>query len=432
MKKTIPVATVPLPGAPSTPAPSVRRQHLSDLRGASRLATDGTLALAALVEAMHARVASLPGVRGPEQTSGITGLVYKTVRGVTRVVGGSVDALLGALTPWLQPGTDGADAETSRERDAVLAVLNGVLGDHLAATGNPLATPMALRHQGRALDLQPGLALPSSAQTTHLANQQTALHDALPTATGRLLVLLHGLCMNHHQWLRVDHDHGAVLAQAAGYTPIYLHYNSGLPIHVNGAHFALQMQALLAAWPQPLQRVVLLGHSMGGLVARSALHQGAQQGQAWVRQVDDAVFLGSPHQGAPLERAGRWVDLILGAAPYAAPLARLGGMRSAGITDLRHGNLLGGPANVLPLHVPLPEQPRCYAIAGTTGAREKDLKDRLLGDGLVPLASALGRHADAARQLAFLPDRQLQLQQTSHLALLNSPEVAAALLHWLK
>ncbi len=400
------------PKASDTARPGLNRQHLSDLQGSTRLATSGTLALAALVEALHARIASVPGLRGPEQTSGVTGLVYKTVRGVTKVVGGTVDALLGAMTPWLQPAGPGSAPST--ERDTVLAVLNGVLGDHLAATGNPLATPMTLRHQGRALALEP-----------------VALRAALPMATGRVLVLLHGLCMNDHQWQREGHDHGAALAQAAGYTPVYLHYNSGLPIHVNGAAFALQMQALLAAWPQPLQRVALLGHSMGGLVARSALHQAAADGQRWAQQVDDAVFLGTPHQGAPLERAGHWVDVILGAAPYAAPLARLGGMRSAGITSLRHGSLLAGPANTLPVHVPLPEKPRCYAIAGTTGAREKDLKDRLLGDGLVPLSSALGRHSDASRRLHFLPERQLQLPQTNHMALLSSPEATAALLRWL-
>jgi pimeloyl-ACP methyl ester carboxylesterase len=299
-------------------------------------------------------------------------------------------------------------------RDAVLAALNGVLGDHLAATGNPLSTPMALRSQGRALPFQ-----------------AAALKATLPGAGPRLLVLLHGLCMNDHQWLREGQDHGAALAQAAGYTPVYLHYNSGLPISVNGALFAQQMQALLQAWPLPLQRVVLLGHSMGGLVARSALHQGAQAGQAWVGRVDDAVFLGSPHQGAPLERAGRWLDLMLGAAPYVAPLARLARVRSAGITSLRHGDLLGAAEPGPAAHVPLPQQPRCWAVAGTTGANTQDVKARLLGDGLVPLASALGRHHNPARQLAFDDDRLLIVPRTGHMALLSSREVAAQLLRWL-
>ena len=132
-----------------------------------------------------------------------------------------------------------------------------------------------------------------------------------------------------------------------------------------------------------------------------------------------------------MERGGRWLDVLLGAAPYAAPLARLTRARSAGITSLRHGDLLGAAQGGPVVHVPLPQRPRCSAIAGTTGTNTNDLKDRLLGDGLVPLASALGRHHDPARQLAFDDERRLIVPRTGHMALLNSPEVAAQLLRWL-
>ena len=387
-----------------------RQQHLADLRGATRLAAEATLGLAALVEAMHARIASMPGLPGPAQTSGITGLVYKSVRGVTRLVGGSIDGLLGALTPLLSPaGGDGTTpSPPSREREAIVAALNGVLGDHLAASANPLATRMAFRREGRTLPLD-----------------AASLNTALPDATGRLLVLVHGLCMNDLQWLREGHDHGAALAHELGYTPVYLHYNSGLPIHANGAALAALLPQLLAAWPQQLERVALLCHSMGGLVVRSALHQAA--GQAWPARIDDVVFLGTPHHGAPLERAGHGVDLLLGAAPYAAPLARLTRIRSAGITDLRHGRLLPDGAQV-----PLPTQPRCYAVAASTGATAAELKGRLLGDGLVPLDSALGRHRDPARRLDFATDRQVQLQGMNHLELLSRAEVMEPLLRWLR
>ena len=193
-------------------------------------------------------------------------------------------------------------------------------------------------------------------------------------------------------------------------------------------------------WPQPVTRLVLLGHSMGGLLARSAIEQGRQAGQAWAGRVDDLVCLGSPHHGAPLERAGHWVDLLLGAAPYAAPFARLGKLRSAGITDLRHGNLqdedwLGrdrfarGPDRRLPL--PLPDGVRCYAAAGVLGEAHGDVSGRLLGDGLVPLDSALGRHADPARSLGFPADRQWVGQGVGHLSLLSSPAVASQLKAWL-
>ncbi len=381
----------------------------TDLRGAARLALDATAGLTDLVEAMHERIARLPGLGTAldGRTTGITGLVYKSIRGVTRVVGGTVDALLGLITPAL---SDGAPAALpSPEREALVAALNGVLGDHLAASHNPLATAMALRSDGRALVLE-----------------RAPLTTRFPHANSTLLVLVHGLCMNDLQWLREGHDHGAMLAPLLGATPLYLHYNTGLPIAHNGLEFAGLLQRLVDQWPVPVQRVVLLTHSMGGLVARSALHQGQAARHAWPASVSDVVFLGTPHHGAPLERAGHGLDTVLGAAPYAAPLARLGKVRSAGITDLRHGHCIEGTA---PL--PLPTGPRCWTVAATLGDGEKALTGRLLGDGLVPLASALGQHKQAARRLAFAPGRQWVARATNHMQLLSSPAVAAQLRQWL-
>ena len=393
----------------------------SDLRGAARLAADATVGLTDLVEAMHERIARVPGLGSPApdgRTGGISGLVYKTIRGVTRVVGGSTDALLGLLAPALGPD------DPSPQRDAIVAALNGVLGDHLAATSNPLATTMAFRRDGRALVLE-----------------TAALRSRMPDAGGRLLVLLHGLCMNDLQWTREGHDHGAALARDLGYTPVYLHYNSGLHISVNALMLARQMELLVDQWPCPVERLVLLGHSMGGLVARSALHHAAQTGQRWPKRLDDLVLLGTPHHGAPLERAGHWIDIVLGATPYAAPFARLGKVRSAGITDLRHGNLVdadwvgrdrfaSGADRRQP--VPLPRSVRCYAAAATIGETGEDLKDRLLGDGLVPLDSALGRHPDPAHALVFAEARQWVGHGMNHLDLLKRAEVHARLRHWLR
>ena len=433
-----------------------RRLHVraADLRGAARLATDATAGLTDLVEAVHeriARFAQLPGFGAPAapgRTGGITGLVYKSIRGVARGVGSSVDALLARLTPALAPGgSDHGAALPSAEREAIVAALNGVLGDHLAATDNPLASAMALRSEGRALVLE-----------------NAALKLRLPSAGTRLVVLLHGLCMNDLQWRRKGHDHGAALAHDCGYTPVYLHYNSGLHISANGLELAGMLQRLLDAWPQPLERVVLLGHSMGGLLARSALHQGALAGQAWGSRISDLVCLGTPHHGAPLERAGHGIDVLLDAAPYAAPFARLGKLRSAGITDLRHGNLLEGDwagADQFArgadrrLPVPLPAATRCHALAASLGTEAGDLegrpvgnlrsrivsnlerrlvgklKRRFVGDGLVPLDSALGRHEDPARTLGFPAERQWTGHGMNHLDLLSRPEVYAQLRAWL-
>jgi pimeloyl-ACP methyl ester carboxylesterase len=392
----------------------------ADLRGAAQLTTEAVVGLTNLVEAMHARIATLPVIGTPpedERTAGVTGLVYKTVRGVTHVVGGSVEALLGWLGPVLAAG--GANALPQTEREAVVAALNGLVGDHLAATGNPLAILMNFRRNGRALPLE-----------------RFALRAQLRDAGPQPLLLLHGLCMNDLQWQRADHDHGAALAREAGFTPIYLHYNSGLSVSTNGRVLAQQMERLFDSWPVPIQRLTLIGHSMGGLVARSALHHAAliaRGGLRWPAKVSELVTLGTPHQGAPLESAGHGVDVLLAATPYAAPLARIGQVRSAGINDLRHGNIVSNSKAGEPVTLALPAGVRCFAVAGTLSAAGggSGLAAQTLGDGLVTVASALGQHRQRERRLDFPEAHQAVVHRTGHLDLLSSPEVSERLRGWL-
>jgi hypothetical protein len=394
--------------------------HAADLRGASRLAIDATVAITDLVEAMHRNISSTPAILGKQPeggAGGISGLVYRGIRGTTRLIGGGIDAALTPLIPLLRP------RESTPARDAVLAALNGVMGDHLIETKNPLAITMQLRANGQSLVLE-----------------TAALTKALPKAGGKIAVMVHGLCMNDQQWRRNDHDHGAALARDLGFTPIYLRYNSGLHISVNGREFANRLETLVAQWPVEVSEMVILTHSMGGLVARSALHYATAAGTRWPTLVKALVFLGTPHHGAPLERGGHWIDTILGVSPYVAPFARLGQMRSAGITDLRHGNLLDEDwqhgdrftrTTTRPQVLPLPANVPCYAIAATTGKQVGDLNDRLLGDGLVPVASALGHHKTKKRVLGIPPARQWIGVEMNHMDLLSSTAVYAQVRHWL-
>ena len=263
---------------------------------------------------------------------------------------------------------------------------------------------------------------------------------ALDGVSGRIVVLVHGLCMNDLQWQRGGHDHGALLQRERGYTPVYLHYNSGLHISENGRTFAGQLEALVRQWPVLVEQIVLVGHSMGGLVSRSACHYGALAGHDWLRLLDKMVFLGSPHHGAPLERGGNWFHAISELSAYTAPFSQLGKIRSAGITDLRHGSLLDADwegkdrfasDGTLPQAVPLPSHVACHAVAAVIGKDAQALSARVAGDGLVPLDSALGVSDDAARRLAFAPERQAVVYRTNHMALLDSPEVGRLLLDWL-
>lgn len=417
--------TAPFP--PNNPKRAVLRYlRPSDLKAAAQLAAQATQGVINITEGVHQSVRRRLGFSSgasDEQASGLTGQIYQGIRGVAHIVGHGLDGALAALLPLVDdPATH---PEASPAREAVLAALNGVLGDRLQSFGNPLAQTMELRQGGQALPLAP------AALKAQLSEQ----------ASPHLLLLIHGLSMNDTQWRRSGHDHGEFLAQALGCTPVYLRYNSGLHTSTNGRELALLLERLVAAWPVPLARITIVGHSMGGLVARSAVQAAREEGQRWPALLCELVFLGTPHHGAPLERAGHGVDLLLASSPHTAPFARLGKIRSAGITDLRHGHVLdadwqgrdrfGSPEDHrVPL--PLPEGVACFTVAATLAGQRGLLADRLTGDGLVPLHSALGQHDDPARRLVFAKDSQHIVYRTGHLDLLSSPEVAAQVLAWLR
>jgi len=238
---------------------------------------------------------------------------------------------------------------------------------------------------------------------------------------------------------RDGHDHGASLARDLGYTAIYLHYNSGRHIADNGREFAEMLETLLREWPVPVSELSIVGHSMGGLVARSAHHYARQAHHAWPERLKKLIFLGTPHHGAPLERAGNQVDLLVGISPYTEPLSRLGQIRSAGIKDLRYGNFLdpdvagrdGKGAQRTGPTVPLPGDVACFAIAASRQARPGGSGRPPPGDGLVPVASALGRHDNAALALPIPAARQAICYGLNHFDLLGSRVVYDHLRRWL-
>jgi hypothetical protein len=245
--------------------------------------------------------------------------------------------------------------------------------------------------------------------------------------------------MNDAGWSRDGHDHGAALERELGLAAVHVVYNSGRHISANGRELALLLEASIGGGSVAPGGLAIVAHSMGGLVARSALHFGAGAGHAWPRLLRAIVFLGTPHHGAPLERFGNLVQAALGASPYALPFARLGKLRSAGITDLRHGSFLDedrAEDDRFVRHadcrhpVPLPEGVACFAVAGTKTKAPGGAGDRLAGDGLVPVASALGRHRDPERTLAFPPERTWIAPGTNHLGLLGSLDVYRRLREW--
>ncbi|MGB3543011.1 alpha/beta fold hydrolase, partial [Rubrivirga sp.] len=252
-----------------------------------------------------------------------------------------------------------------------------------------------------------------------------------------LLLMVHGLCMHDGRWGDAEHDMTAELARGLRAVPLSVRYNSGRHVSQNGRDLAGLLDRLASSRPSP-RRLVLVAHSMGGLVARSALEVARVEEHEWLGLEVELVTLGTPHHGAPLERLGNVVDGLLGSNRFFEPYARLGKARSAGVTDLRFGSVHEDDwadrdrferGEDRRRHVPLPAGVDVYMIAASpTGA---DLPDRTLGDGLVRLDSALGRHPDPERVLEVAPDRQHVLEGINHFDLVRSPAVTARVLGWL-
>ncbi len=393
--------------------------NLSDLRGVCQLAVDAVIGATQIVEEMHRTIVrAVPIVGRPAARAVLIlpGLAYRSIRGVTRLVGAGLDTML-AQAESVIGSPRGAP---SAEREALLAVINGVLGDYLISTANPLAIPMRLRKNGQPLQLE-----------------RETLASAFTPADRRLIVIVHGLCMTDAN--PKEHTHADSLARDLGYTPISLQYNTGRHVSTNGREFAGMLEQLARACPMPMDELVIIGHSMGGLVARSACHYAKRERHRWLGKLKKLVFLGTPHHGAPLERAGNWLEILMNSIPHSAPLARLGAIRSAGIRDLRHGNVVDedwhGLRDQTPRDsrtpVPLPAGVQCFAIAASRRVKSAGHRMRPAGDGLVPVKSALGQHEDPSLDLSIPKRRQFTAHGLNHFELRTSPAVYERLHMWL-
>jgi pimeloyl-ACP methyl ester carboxylesterase len=358
------------------------------------------------VEAVHARVLAhlRPGsIDAQPHTTGLTGWIYRTVRRITRLSGYGTAWMLGAVGQVTRP-TPRPDTEP---RHRLLSVLNGVLGDHLAASGSPLARPFSLHTpDGRQMDVDARSA----------------------TTTNTLVVFVHGLCLSDRAWIPTTADrsgHVEALAAAVNGTPALARYNTGRSIEANGQALSEHLQRWTAGTSGP-SRIILVTHSMGGLVARRAVHYARRAGACWPDRVTETVYLGTPHRGAPLERAGAWVENQLCQTSYTAPFAALADLRSQGIQELRHG--IAAPsdapsASVFSRKDTIPTSGRTLYVAGTLISDQP--ARNAIGDGLVPVSSALDTSASSR------PANRRVFEGTGHLDLLHDPAVTEYLRDWL-
>jgi pimeloyl-ACP methyl ester carboxylesterase len=264
--------------------------------------------------------------------------------------------------------------------------------------------------------------------------------EAFPDATPRIVVFLHGLMETEHAWrYGGEETYGARLERDIGATPVEIRYNTGLHVSENGRSLADELEVLFAAWPTRVDRIALIGHSMGGLIARSACHQAVERGDEWVRKVRHVVSLGTPHMGAPLEEAVHVAAAGLAALPETRPFGNFLRRRSAGIRDLRRGSLVdedwqdrdpdalrAAACREIPL---LDGATHCF-VAATVTRSDRHPVGRLIGDWLVLKSSASGR--SRARRIPFRDEDGLHVGGAHHLALLNHPAVYERLRGWLE
>ncbi|UQA57793.1 esterase/lipase family protein [Polyangium aurulentum] len=307
--------------------------------------------------------------------------------------------------------------------ERVIGVLNGAVGDYLQRTGNGLATPMQLVLGGKPVELSRG-----------------ALAAAYPKATGRVAVLVHGLMCVESVWnMPGGETYGSLLARDLGYTPVYLRYNSGLHISENGEGLDALLGRLVNAYPVPVEELLLIGHSMGGLVLRSATHAASEEARSWLSLVRRAFYIGTPHLGAPLERFGNLVSWTLQKVgnPYTTLIADIMNLRSSGVKDLRFASLRredwdGADADALLMNrrhpVPLLPQIRHHLIAGTVSADPR--LSLLFGDALVAVASATGRAKPKHRCSPFPQEHVRIMAGMDHMRIARAPEVYAQIRAW--
>lgn len=361
---------------------------------------------------------------------GITGLAYRAVRAGLRGAGSA----LGTVADH-HPGLRRHRPLATERGERVLSAVSGIVGDRLAEEHPLLDVGLALRHDGRVIG-------PADLAAVH------------PDAGGALAVFLHGLCESDRSWERPsrlhraaakagDADgslvvtHGERLAEAYGMTPLYVRYNTGRRIHLNGLRLAQLLEETVAAWPVEVDRLALVGHSMGGLVLRSACHQAEEAGLRWPALVGDIVYLGTPHLGAPLARGVDAASGALARLPETRGITGLLGHRSEGVRDLVRGDILEGVLAAEAPEAALQEAAgappalagaRHHLLAATVTEDPDHPFGRLVGDVMVRAASGSGR--SRSRDVGLGDDVVIQ-GGIDHFDLLSDPRVGRQIVEWL-
>ena len=355
---------------------------------------------------------------------GINGLVRFSVNGVSDVAELALKQSPVSKFELVTPMQSSAAGSASWCVDYLQASVNGLWGDYLHQRKNDLDAGMSLRHQGR-----------------NLAITKEALAAVWPEASSKVCVFVHGLASTEWLWHLSSAQHyegdtgvsfGSRLQADLGYTPVYVRYNTGLHISENGKQLSQLLSALAKVYLRPIEEICLVGHSMGGLVVRSAAHYAHQHHAAWLPKLKQIACIGAPNLGAPMEKAINLLTGILGkvdAAGAQVPAIVLNS-RSAGVKDLRYGYTVEeewsgkDPDKVFAdarKIVPLVDGVGYYFFAATITKDPLHPVGRLLGDLLVRVPSASGQAKSATRSIHFTSGKVFPGMDHGHI--INHPEI---------
>lgn len=400
----------------------MRREEVSAF---GDLAGDAAAGLASQIHQMHAGIAErVWRAVGPASTP--VRIIHDRVADSGYTAAGQLSRRLvsgGARALSVRQPKEAESIERTIVGRAVVGALNGIWGDTLAERHNGLALNMTLRSGGRDVPLT-----------------RAGLSRAYPYATPRLVVFVHGLCETDDAWMLGAKRHipyGFRLQAELGYTPLYVRFNTGLHISENGRQLARLLDQVVGAWPTEVHEIAMIGHSMGGLVGRSACHY--SDGAPWCGKVRHVFTLGSPHLGAPLEQAANVAGHLLGRLPETrALLARPLNLRSVGIKDLRYGYLVdecweGQDCNAFlrntSREIPFLRSAHHYFVCATVSRDADALSGRLVGDLLVLRASAWSHQR--GQRLRFPIEHYSHLGGTNHFELLNHPAIYRQIRRWM-
>jgi pimeloyl-ACP methyl ester carboxylesterase len=339
------------------------------------------------------------------------------------------------------------------------SVLNGIIGDYLEKEHNPLAIEMAFYHQNQALILDKSLV--------RQMTQTTPQSDSPQRISNKVIVLIHGLTNLETVWdLKPDHslsdtvnersdetdqrsenatetdtlsdkdNYGRRIQQEFGFTPFFLRYNTGLSIKENGEKLNTLLSELEAAYPTPIDELVLMGFSMGGLLIRSAQKLAQDKQTDWLNKLSNCYYIGTPHEGSPLEKFGHLTSSIVRHIPrdYISHWADWIDLRSQGIQDLKDGllHLKDDNTQTVDESDPYEQSIRCgsfsahaqhHFISGALSANKDSLLNKYFGDSLV-------RHTSANPISAPEDSKKAHFNGIPHVPLAHSEKVYQQLEQW--